>query len=296
MDLEGGGGLGPHPGGGAAWGAATAGAAVARHGGAAWGAACRCSGGAGSQRVLDRSAAAEPWRRRSPRQPWPRPAGPGAERTIAAVGCSPYDERGVAAASYREPRADPRGRAGARRRAERDHGGDRRGEDDPLERDRASARGARRRRAARPRRRRGVGRGRVRPSRRRGARRARRPAARRRGDARARPAHLRRRADARLRVGTQRGQGGRRGGRRGAPGDERAVRAAAAGARELPACGARCLRRDRRTRPRGPPRVARARRGPPRLRVADARRRGSRGEARRAARPCRGRRRPHRRP
>ena len=36
--------------------------------------------------------------------------------------------------------------------------------------------------------------------------------------------------------------------------------------------------------------------GPPRLRVADARRRGSRGETRRAARPCRGRRRPHRRP
>ena len=244
----------------------------------------RSGRGVARLRRLDRSAATEPCRHDASAA-MAASGRPGAERTIAAVGCSPYDERGAAAASHREPRPDPRGRARARRRAERDHRRDRRGQDDPLERDRPAARGARRRRDDRRRRRRGVRRGRVRPARRRGARRARRAAARGRGDARARAADLRRRADARLRVGPQRRARGRRRGGRGAARDERPVRAAAAGAAELPARGARRVRRDRRTR-----RARRAARGAssPRpaapARRADARRRGRRSAARRAAR------------
>ena len=82
--------------------------------------------------------------------------------------------RRAAPAPHREPRPDPRGRARARARAERDHGRDRRGQDDPRAGDRPPARRARRRGARRARRRRGLRRGRARAAagllRRRGAR------------------------------------------------------------------------------------------------------------------------------
>src|SRR5438067_672807 len=211
-------------------------------------------------RSRSRSASSGACSRPCPRRPSSagtgRPSRP--EPTLVGVGCALYDGSDAATTAHREPRAHPGGGARALGRAERDHRGDRCGQDDPRPGGRAAARHERRRLVRGARRSGGVRRSRAGlPS---GARRARRAPPRGRGHTPRGAAGLRRRAHARVRLGPRGSAGGRRRRGRARRGDVRPVRAATPRAAVLPARGARPLLRRRAAREagRGTGRVARA--------------------------------------